>query len=73
MVTISKIPGKLRRFFTPLKSRFTPRAWGHSWPLVLAITAALLASLTLLPQLLVLIKPCGKEPKAMHDEEENDQ
>jgi predicted RND superfamily exporter protein len=39
---------------------------------VLAITAALLASLTLLPQLLVLIKPYGKEPKAKHDEEEND-
>jgi len=28
---------------------------------VLAITVALLASLTLLPQLLVLIKPFGKE------------
>jgi predicted RND superfamily exporter protein len=40
---------------------------------VLAISAALLASLTLLPQLLVLIKPYGKEPKAKHDEEENDQ
>jgi uncharacterized protein len=39
---------------------------------VLAITMALLASLTLLPQLLVLIKPYGKEPKANHDEEEND-
>jgi len=73
MVTISKIPGKLRRFFTPLKSRFTQRAWGHFWPLVLAITTAMLASLTLLPQLLVLIKPYGKEPKAKHDEDENDQ
>jgi predicted RND superfamily exporter protein len=40
---------------------------------VLAITAALLASLTLLPQLLVLIKPYGREPKAKHYEEENDQ
>jgi len=40
---------------------------------VLAITAALLASLTLLPQLLVLIKPYGKEPKAKHDEEKNEQ
>lgn len=40
---------------------------------VLAITMALLASLTLLPQLLVLIKPYGKEPNAKHDEEENDQ
>jgi len=40
---------------------------------VLAITMALLASLTLLPQLLVLIKPYGKEPKAKHAEEENDQ
>jgi predicted RND superfamily exporter protein len=27
----------------------------------------------LLPQLLVLIKPYGKEPKAKHDKEENDQ
>jgi len=40
---------------------------------VLAITAALLASLTLLPQLLVLIKPYGMEPKARHDEKENAQ
>ncbi|MGA2093544.1 MAG: MMPL family transporter, partial [Sedimentisphaerales bacterium] len=40
---------------------------------VLAITAALLASLTLLPQLLVLIKPYGREPKARHDEKEYDQ
>jgi predicted RND superfamily exporter protein len=40
---------------------------------VLAITAALLASLTLLPQLLVLIKPYGRESKVKHDEEENDQ
>jgi predicted RND superfamily exporter protein len=37
---------------------------------VLAITVALLASLTLLPQLLVLIKPYGKKPKAKHDDEE---
>ncbi len=73
MVTIGKIPGELQRLFTPLTSRFTQRAWGHFWPLVLTITAALLASLTLLPQLLVLIKPCGKEPKAKHDEDENDQ
>jgi uncharacterized membrane protein YdfJ with MMPL/SSD domain len=34
---------------------------------------ALLASLTLLPQLLVLAKPYGKEPKAKHDEEKNEQ
>jgi predicted RND superfamily exporter protein len=40
---------------------------------MLTITVALLASLTLLPQLLVLLKPYGKEPKAKHDEKENDQ
>jgi hypothetical protein len=40
---------------------------------VLAITVALLASLTLLPQLLVLVKPYGKEPKAKQDHEEDDQ
>ena len=38
---------------------------------VLAITMALLASLTLLPQLLVVIKPYGKEPKAKEDHKEN--
>ncbi len=40
---------------------------------VLAITVALLASLTLLPQLLVLIKPYGKEPRVSQDHEEDDQ
>ena len=38
MVTIGRIPGKLQRFFKPLRSSFTQRAWGHFWPLVLAIT-----------------------------------
>jgi predicted RND superfamily exporter protein len=38
---------------------------------VLAITTALLASLTLLPQLLVVIKPYGKEPKAKQDHQRN--
>ena len=38
MVTIGKIPRKLQRFFTPLKNHFNQRAWGHFWPLVLAIT-----------------------------------
>jgi len=38
MVTIGKIPGKLQRFFRPLKRHFTQRAWEHFWPLVLAIT-----------------------------------
>jgi uncharacterized protein len=37
---------------------------------VLAIIAALLASLTLLPQLLVLIKPYGKERQAEQDRQE---
>lgn len=40
MVTIGKIPGKVQRFFTPLKSRFAQRAWGHFWSLVLAITVS---------------------------------
>lgn len=38
MVTIGKIPGKVQHFFTPLKRRFTQRAWGHFWSLVLAVT-----------------------------------
>jgi len=38
---------------------------------VLAITAALLASLTLLPQLLVLFKPYGRKPGAKQDNREN--
>jgi predicted RND superfamily exporter protein len=40
---------------------------------VLAIVVALLASLTLLPQLLVLIKPYGKEPQAAQNHKENNQ
>ena len=38
---------------------------------VLAIAVALFASLTLLPELLILFKPYGKKPKAKHKEEEN--
>jgi uncharacterized membrane protein YdfJ with MMPL/SSD domain len=33
---------------------------------------AILAALTLLPQLLILVKPFGKEPEARHDEKEKD-
>jgi len=40
---------------------------------VLAITMALLASLTVLPQLLVLIKPYGREPGARKNNQENRQ
>jgi SRSO17 transposase len=40
MVTIGKIPRKVQRFFTPLKSCFAQRAWGHFWSLVLAITVS---------------------------------
>jgi len=40
---------------------------------VLAIVVALLASLTLLPQLLVLIKPYGKESQAGQSHKENNQ
>lgn len=40
---------------------------------VLAITVALFASLTLLPQLLVMIKPYGKQPKLPQDQQENNQ
>jgi predicted RND superfamily exporter protein len=39
----------------------------------LVMFIAILAALTLLPQLLILVKPFGKEPKAKHDEEDNDQ
>ena len=38
---------------------------------VLAISVALLASLTLLPQLLVLIKPYGKEREAGHRQQKD--
>jgi predicted RND superfamily exporter protein len=37
----------------------------------LVMFIAILAALTLLPQLLILVQPFGKEPKAKHDEEEN--
>ena len=40
---------------------------------VLAITMALLASLTLLPQLLVVVKPYGKEAKAQENHKESSQ
>ena len=40
---------------------------------VLAMSAALLAALTLLPRLLVLIKPYGKEAVTSPDKKENDQ
>jgi len=39
----------------------------------LVMFIAILAALTLLPQLLILVKPFGKESKAKHDEEENNQ
>jgi uncharacterized membrane protein YdfJ with MMPL/SSD domain len=34
---------------------------------------ATLAALTLLPQLLILVKPFGREPKAKHNEKEKGQ
>jgi len=39
----------------------------------LVMFIAILAALTLLPQLLILVKPFGKEPKAKQDKEDNDQ
>jgi predicted RND superfamily exporter protein len=39
----------------------------------LVMFIAILAALTLLPQLLILVKPFGKEPKAKHDEKEKGQ
>jgi predicted RND superfamily exporter protein len=39
----------------------------------LVMFIAILAALTLLPQLLILVKPFGKEHKAGHDEKENSQ
>ena len=38
MITIGKTPKKVQRFFTPLKTHFTQKAWDHFWSLVLAIT-----------------------------------
>jgi len=37
MVTIGRMPRKIKGFFTPLESCFALRAWGHFWGLVLAM------------------------------------
>jgi len=38
MITIGKIPRKLKSFFKPIHKHFGQRPWGHFWALVLAIT-----------------------------------
>jgi SRSO17 transposase len=38
MITIGKMPRKLKGFFQPLECHFAARAWGHFWGLVLAVT-----------------------------------
>src|SRR5208282_2916768 len=40
MITIGQMPRKIKRFFQPLESHFSGRAWGHFWGLVLAMTVA---------------------------------
>jgi SRSO17 transposase len=40
MITIGKIPKKLKRFFKPLKQHFTKKPWEHFWALVMAITVS---------------------------------
>lgn len=52
MVTIGKIPAELKRFFTPLRDRFTKPGWRHFWGLVLALTVAHGATLERLARLL---------------------
>jgi len=38
MITIGRIPKKLKGFFMPVRNHFTQRAWEHFWALVMAIT-----------------------------------
>ena len=38
MITIGRIPKKVKTFFRPLQKHFTEPAWGHFWALVMAIT-----------------------------------
>ena len=38
MITIGKIPQKVKVFFRPLQKHFTEPAWEHFWALVMAIT-----------------------------------
>ena len=38
MITIGKIPKKLKSFFKPIRNHFTERAWQHFWALTMAIT-----------------------------------
>jgi hypothetical protein len=40
MITIGKIPKKLKSFFKPIKQHFSQRAWEHFWALVMAITVS---------------------------------
>jgi hypothetical protein len=40
MLTIDRIPKKLKVFFRPLKTHFTEPAWEHFWALVMAITVS---------------------------------
>jgi len=38
MLTIDRIPKKVKFFLRPIKKHFTEPAWGHFWALVMAIT-----------------------------------
>jgi SRSO17 transposase len=40
MITIDRIPKKVKVFFRPLQKHFTEPAWGHFWALVMAITVS---------------------------------
>lgn len=40
MVTIGRMPRKVKSFFAPVREEFSNRAWRHFWGLVLAMTAS---------------------------------
>lgn len=52
MLTIGRMPRKLKRFFTPLRDRFAAPAYAHFWRLVVALTVSHGATVERLTKLL---------------------
>jgi SRSO17 transposase len=52
VLTIGRMPGKLKRFFAPVRDQFASKAFGHFWRLVLAITIGQRATIDRLTKLL---------------------
>jgi len=52
LITIGRIPRRLRKFFHAVRDRFTTPAFGHLWSLVPAITVAQVSTIGRLVKLL---------------------